>query len=81
MSVEVAGGVGQQEINLLRQGTRFEVSSRHRGVGGADDGPAMPGNREQHAAIVGMRDHDGAVSGEERAVQHKVHALAGGNKI
>ena len=80
MAGEVAGGVRQQEIDLLRKGSRFEGGRRYRGVGGADNGPAVPGDREQHPPIVGMRHHDGAVAGEKRAVQHEMHTLAGGDE-
>ncbi len=37
----------------------------------------MPGNHEEHAAVVGVRDHDRGVAGEKAAVEDEVHALRG----
>src|ERR1035438_2514331 len=38
---------------------------------------AVPWNGEHHAAIAGMRDHDGALAGKEGAIEDQVHPLAG----
>ena len=46
-------------------------------VGGADERVAVPRDREHHAAVAGVRHHDGALAGEKRRVEDEMHALAG----
>src|SRR5271170_5997832 len=42
---------------------------------------SMPGNGEHHAAIAGMRHHDGRVAFEERLLENKMNALARFNHV
>lgn len=76
---EVAGGVGHEELDFVRQGAGLERGVVHRGVGGADDDAAVPGDGEEDAAVVGLGDHDGGVAGEELAGEDEVDALTGGD--
>ena len=40
----------------------------------------MPGDGEEHPAVVRVGDHDGAVAGEEAAMEDEVDPLAGGDQ-
>ena len=67
----------QNELDLLLHGATGSSERRgDRRIGGADQRMAMPGNGEHHAAIAGVRHHDGAIAGQKRAVEHQVHSLA-----
>ena len=60
-------------------GTRFEFNVVHRGIGCADHDTIMPRNGKEHAAVRGLRNHDGAVAWQKRLRQHQMGALTGGN--
>ncbi|MNL02291.1 hypothetical protein D3C87_1227920 [compost metagenome] len=76
----VAGQVAcrrlQDEIDVVgaRAGLQRQVVARR--VGGADDGVAVPGHDEQHPAVIGLRNQDRPVAGQEAARDGQVHALA-----
>ena len=59
---EIAFRRFEDEFDLLLHGQRIVGGLVDGGVGGADDGVAMPGNGEEHAAIAGMRHHDGRIA-------------------
>ena len=74
---EVAARVAKDELDLFRQRPRLHLRLRHRRVGRADERAAVPGDDEEDAAVVGVRDHDRGFAGEELVVEHEVHALRG----
>ncbi len=77
MAGQVAAGVAEQELDLLRQRPRLERDGGDRRVGGADDHPSQPGHGEEHPPVVGVRHQHRAVAGQETPVEHQVHSLAG----
>ena len=76
---QVADRVRRAGTRSLPRGRAAPATPRDRRVGRPDDHAPVPGNREQHAPVDGVRHHDGGVAGQERAVEHDVHALAGGD--
>ncbi|MNS86242.1 hypothetical protein D3C72_1201400 [compost metagenome] len=77
LAAEVARGGAQDEVHILRAGFRVQRQIAARRVGGAHDGVAVPWHHEQHAAVVGLGNEDGALAGQEVLRQGQVHALAG----
>ena len=57
-------------------GLRLERRRVDRRVGRADQRVAVPRDREQHAAVAGVRHHDRAVARQERAIEDEMNALA-----
>jgi hypothetical protein len=74
---QIKRGGREDEIDLLLQRHRLERGAVHRSIGGADQRVAVPWNSEHHAAVAGMRDHDGVLAGQKGAVEDQVHSLAG----
>ena len=78
--LQVPPRVVEQVVDFLFQRPGLERQSCHRGVRGADEYSAAPGDGEQDPAVVGLRHHDGGLARQERAVEHDVGALAGRNQ-
>ncbi len=74
---QIARGGFQDEVDVVILGARLQRQVTARRVGGADDGVAVPGHQEQHAAVVGLGHQDRAIAGQEAARQRQVYALAG----
>ena len=74
---EVERGGLQDKVDLLLHRDGFERGLRHRRIGGADNGVAMPRDGEHDAAVAGVRHHDGVIARQEPAVENQVDALAG----
>ena len=77
LAAQIAGRRAQDEVHVVRAGVGIQRQVVARGVGGADDGVAVPRHHEQHAAVVGLGNQDGALARQEIARQRQVHALAG----
>ena len=45
-----------------------------------DQHPAVPRNREEHAAVVGARDQKGGLTRKKRRIEHQVGTLAGAHQ-
>ena len=73
---QVAPGLLQDEVHLLRKGAGLARQVVARRVGGAEDGLAEPGHGEHHAAVLGLGHQQRVVAGQEAAVDDEVHTLA-----
>ena len=62
---QVQRGGLQDELDLLLEGDGLQRRFVDGRVGGADERVAMPRDREHHAAVAGVRDHDGALGRQE----------------
>ena len=74
---EIPGRVREQKLDFFGQRTRFKLGFGNRRVGRADKHTAVPGDREKDTPIIGLRNHDGAVTGQEGLVEDQMNALAG----
>jgi hypothetical protein len=72
---QVARGVPQHELDLPIQRGRLHGRRREGRVGGAHQRATLPGDDEDHAAIVGPGDHDRGVAGQEIPREHQVDTL------
>ena len=45
-------------------------------IGGSHDHPAAPGDRKEHAAVIGLGNHQGRLAWQERLVENDVRSLA-----
>ena len=72
---EIAGGGVEDEGGFRGQRARLKRRLGHGRVGGADDYPVVPWHGEEHAPVVGLRNHDGVIAAQEALGQDQVHAL------
>ena len=81
--IAAAGGLvqilrrgGENEFDLLLHRHRFQRDLGDGSIGSANQRVLMPRNRKHHAAIAGVRNHNGAIARQKGSVQHQVNALA-----
>ncbi len=73
---EILPGGGENEVNFVLHGDRFEGGGGDRRVGGSDQRVTVPWDREEHAAVARVRHQDGAPAGQEAGGKHEMNALA-----
>ena len=67
----------EDEVDFVIQRPRLEGGGRDGRVGGPDHDVVPPRNGKHHAAVAGVGHHDCRGPGEEAALEHEVHSLAG----
>ena len=77
--LQIPPRVGQQVVDLALERPRLARKRGHGGVGRPHQRAAVPGDREQDAAVVGAGNHDGRLAGQEASVEHEMGPLAGGD--
>ncbi|HMP33955.1 MAG TPA: hypothetical protein PKC67_06345 [Kiritimatiellia bacterium] len=69
----------EEVVDLGVERLRIVVDGVARGVGGAEEHAAVPGNGEEDTAVGGLGDHQGGRATEDGGVEDEVDALAGGD--
>ena len=77
---QIAGRFLQNEIDLLPKWQGFAGQIAARRVGGTQNQAPQPGHDKKHPSIGSFWNHEAYVSRQKRALNHQVHALAGGDQ-